>query len=386
MRVLSRLTGCAAAVLCTAGPVASQDRNPPAGGVVSSTGQQGGVTAYWIGQVNYQQTGPHDPDALQLASVIAAHQERAMRRSTALLEEPNYIFLMTGDSVPRRAGARSWEILNILILHESEFDPLCEIKPGYGLSAVISHVSGTGQAAQVSAHIVTQAELPLVQPICDSLRRPLSSIGLQPQTSSLPGADDSTTVFDYLSHGQGYLSLRMIPDDIFARDFESVIARYYWAGALTFRYYRYLTLEEAGDAAVGDTGASEVGRFNSPFALNLPSGQGLGAYPGEARQEFGDRIGRLDAQWMAYLVQSGLTIQGEQRPLMTGNRPTIFLPRFRRNQIGSPEFWRASSEVVRTFQMVDCIAARFLVDRGYREAATGTDPAQCAQYETRLSE
>lgn len=375
------------AAICSCSNLPKPTKGPPPGGVVSSVNQQGGITAYWIGQVNYQQVQAPDRQSQQLTGVIDSYQSKNMKASAEPLAAPVYIYLLS----PELDGKPASGMLTIFVEEDggSGLPTVCEVRRGISVSGIATSVTGTGREARLTVQALSDQDLPIVRPVCEGLSLPLSTIDLRTEIGQ-PNPKAYVTIFDYLSHQSGTLQIMLIPDQLSGRSFESVTARYYWAAALVPRYYRlpspaeFFSEPDVFGAFMNMVDGEEEASFPAPLTLNLPAGEGLNAYPIEARQEFGDRIGRLDAQWLAYLVQSGLTIQGKKRPLMMGNQTTRLLPRFSRGEIGTPKFWRAASDVKRALLMVNCIAGRFLSDQAYRTRSTAPEIGKCAREETTL--
>jgi hypothetical protein len=394
---LAQLALLGAASLCVGSPAVSQSREPPPGGTVSSTNQHGGITAYWIGQVTYEQVSAPDPQDRQFAGILEAHQTNSMGMTNVISQAPVYTFLITANepdsAAPRSSGVRpsrsgaADELYMLFVDDDADGDDsyLCEAgDDGYVTGVALRMPSRLGETTS-STRLLTRADLPLVQRICDGLGLPLSSI--ERGRALARDGSDTLTIFDFLSRGSGRLIILLYPARIAGQEAETFFARYYWSAAFTLRYNRIPTREDLLSdpttfRALSNAESGEPISLSLP--LSLPDGEGLDAYVREARQEFGDRIGRLDAQWLAYLVRSGLTVQGRQRPLMTGSRTTRILPRFSRPEIGTPEFWRAASEITLANQMINCIAGRFLDDGGYRTRPNPDETGRCVRQQTVL--
>jgi hypothetical protein len=356
-----------------------------------SSNQQGGVTAYYIGQVNYLQAPVSDPQTRQLAGILEAHQLERMRGDLTVSGSPSYTLLIQNpesDVLSRRMADEAY----FLFIQRQPLGPLrtiCPTSSGIWVGGIALNIAPTGPEDGLRVRELDALDANLFQPLCHGLTRTLGSL---PPSSWIRQRDarENSTIFDALAGPGGTFSLELMPAIVRGRAMESLRIRYFWADALAKRYYRDPSVadRENENLALAEPDAASLEEIRSGIAWipNLPSGEGLGAYPTEARMEFGDLIGRLDAQWLAFLTQSGLTIQGQRRPLMIGNRMARLLPRFSRLELGSSEFWLAAMDVRRSYEMADCIAGRFLMHHGYRSEPGPVEASRCLPQETVLTQ
>lgn len=375
-----------AATALFASSVAQASISHDRGGPVTSNNQRGGVTAYWIGELTYTDAPPRDRLTEELGYTLSAHLGTMVAASEQTLAAPTYLFL-TDDDPALTAGDDDLRmyLINIELSYEPVSLPVCHINRDFSVGGMVISLPEPGPSAQASIRVLDQRDRPLLMRICDSLNQPLSTLY---RSSPHSHTDGTLRVVDYISRSSGAATLILMPATTYGRSYEETL-RYLWAGGLFLRYHRIPSQTEI--MSDPELYARSLEAFNGggtfhiplPTGLRIPSAR-LDAYPQEAREEFGDRVERLDREWTAYLSQAGLTFRGRQIPLFASGSAVEFLPRFGVNQIGSPEFWRSAYDVVRANEMILCIAARFLREHAYSSGETQPELGRCARHETVL--
>lgn len=352
---------------------------------VTSHQQSGGITAYSIGQVTV--TAPQqDPRRLQLAALLNQSHSRSSAQTTQLLAAPVYSFLLS-NGVLTSTRQRAETI--IIIADDDEYGDMpsaCAAGDGVRVYGFRSTGINNDGEMQISATLLGDSDRNITDPICRGLAQPLSAIGGPDQAGT--SQRDITTIFDYLSRGTGILTIMLMPEQRFGRAAEDDIFRYYWTMPIAARYFRLPDgAELQQDPAIyGQIAAIGAGRGGS-LQFGVPwhaMGDGIAAYPGAATREFGDRILRLDQEWLEFLQASTVTVNTRQTPVVAGHSTTSFLPRFSRGEIGTPRFWRAAHEVTKAAEIANCIAGRFLDAQEYRLSEQQSEHGRCGRLETPL--
>lgn len=390
--LLGLLSGLAL-VNCTFSAYA-QRPSPQAPGSVSSTGQSGGVTAWYIGEVHYNDEPRTDPQTQQLASALNTFRTDFMANVRQPAGGAGYVYLA---DIPR-FGPQPRDTSALYMIFASD-DPdedseaVCRVNERVSLHGLAGYFPSNleawqrGGTATIPMRLLTRADRPLLQRLCDSLGRPVSWLRGR---SSSQSSNSQATVYDFVTRDTGILVLMLMPGRMQGQNMSTGFGRYFWAGALVGRYNRVPSNQElmTDPANYEQASAMQNGQLGN-FAIALPAGMvrpgstGVEAYPPDARREFGDRLAHLDTEWERYIAGASVTIRGRERPLMNGNSPADMLPVFSLEEIGTPAFWLASTDFARMSEMVGCIGGRFLSER-YRVDTSGTDMGRCATSEIRM--
>jgi hypothetical protein len=306
----------------------------------------------------------------------------AMQRSQEGAGLPFYVYLV--DLPPDTYQPRNTDAIYTLYIEDdsdSDLETVCEVTRSVALTGVVGYVPRASGAGTVSGRTLTEADHPRFDALCRGLAMPLSSlIQNSGANSSADGSD--LKVYDYLSHNMGLVMMVLMPGRLQGQDTAAALTRYYWAGALGGRYRRIPNQADlANDPRTYQQIASMGPGRPANFQISIPgtflSGEGVNAYPREARQEFGERIDRLDADWLAYLTHAAVTIRDRRTPFMNGAQPIAILPTFSASEMGTPAFWLAANDMMRANEMVSCLAGRFLSSR-YHVEASQFDLGRCA--------
>jgi hypothetical protein len=307
-----------------------------------------------------------------------------MRQS---LGSGGYMYLV--DLPPQDGQPRNSEPMYWIFVEnggDPDFSGVCEVSPGVTVGGIVGYLPTGGNLSAVSMRKLGLGDRPLLQRICDGLRRPLS--WLRQGDAQQPQRSDHT-VYDYLVRDAPTLIIALMPARIQGEDAVAGLATNFWASALVGRYHRMPTSEEiiANPDAFEQMASFQNGELaNMPLPI-LPrprANASADPYPPESRREFGERIQALHDDWLRYLSAAAVTIRGRRVPLMNNGRPVAVLPTFSADDIGTPAFWLASNDFPRTSEMVACIAGRFLSDRHHVEA-NQADMGRCDMSETSLS-
>ncbi|RYY26144.1 MAG: hypothetical protein EOP62_11750 [Sphingomonadales bacterium] len=385
-----RLGACICLLLWLPTVVNAQDGRQPEGGTVTSTNQSGGVTAYSIGKVYVSEAPKIDQTDEKLARTLSVMRNSRMLQARTGFALPVYTALL--NSPPEAAAPQGSDVVYNIIAFADESDAGADFTSVCGAAGGGPVVGGNAVylteedgSAKTTTRLLTKADGPFLQPICDSLAKPLSFLRTRAGTS-VAGDDEEQTVFEFLARGTDLVVLILLPGNIQGRDVEALMARHYWSSALVMRYSRVPSImdlatdpDATGDLAgllAGGTAASQT-----PFGGRFFTHDGVEAYPTEAVREFGPRIAELDASWLRYLAASALTVGGEQRPLFVSGKPGKVLPRFRPQDLATAAFWRGLPDHSLAAEMISCVAGRFLEDH-YRAPTTELDLGRCATSET----
>lgn len=350
-------------------------------GSVTSTGQSGGITAYSIGQVTIYEDPKPDRKTKQLGAAMNRFRNLAMQQATATVDAPVYMFDadIFGSTSPKGG------LYQLFVEEDPDLETVCEVKPGLSLGGTVTHASGNKSKVEAETRQLTANDRTLLEPICRGLARPLSSLRTRQRPSR--AESEELTIYDFLARQNDMVIMMIFPVERQGRAIDLDLARYYWAGVLTLRYMPLPTdadLQSDPDAFAEmsdmETGGSL--HFSKQLPSGLASGEGLNAYPAQARREFGERIAKLDSEWLKYLSHATLTIRGEPRPLMRGGQPASFLRKFSAAEIGTPAFWLAANDRARAMELIGCIAGRFMDDAGYGDWDDQPHAERCSREET----
>lgn len=350
-------------------------------GSVTSTAQSGGITAYSIGEVTIYEDPKPDRKTKQLGAAMGRFRNLAMQQATATVDAPIYMFDVDifGPTSPKGG------FYQLFVEEDPDLETVCEVRPGLSLGGAVTHASSSKSKVEAETRQLTANDRALLEPICRGLALPLSS--LRTRRGASRGDAEDLTIYDFLARQNNMVIMMIFPAERFGREIDLELARYYWAGVLTLRYMPIPTdadLQSDPDAFAEmsdmETGGSL--HFSKQVPPSLLSGEGLNAYPAQARREFGERIAKLDAEWLKYLSHATLTIRGERRPLMRGGQPATFLRKFSAAEIGSPAFWLSANDHGRAVELVGCIAGRFMDDAGYGDWDDQPHAERCSREET----
>ena len=370
------LSACAASLLvagnASAQTVSSAQRStpppprgsPPQGSDINVTDSPGAVTAQNLNvqQMIIYQEARRDPVTRQFVTTLRQYVQTMMNQPTQTQGVSTYLFAL--DVGPSRPD----EVSNIYTLVAAEdanemFGSgaiSCEVDrdvsvTGYVMRGSFDRGSLTGQM-----RLLSHEDEPLLQRICRGLRMPVSALLGTAQGAS---DGDSPTVYEYLKGTNNAVAFALIPAEMRGMGLEDSFFRHYWSTALVLRYHHVpnaLTPEMVNQMNAFERGATMTGHY--PWSGGIVTS--LSSIP-EARREFGARLDRLDSDWAEYLGTAMVTIRDQPRPLMANGRFAHVLPRFRPDEVGSIEFWRAANDLMTAMEQTNCIARQFLVDREY---------------------
>ncbi|MEA3046481.1 MAG: hypothetical protein QOJ53_813 [Sphingomonadales bacterium] len=332
-----------------------------------------------VDQMTVNMAPRRDAVGLQLAATLGSFS-RTMTDGLQQAEgTASYVFM---TATPRPGDGSDFYFILVGIDADEELSPQaerCSVRRGVEVAGYMGTGVPESSGARVSTRLMGRGERPILEAICRGLRLPASSLA----GGGTGDVDNETlTVYDSLSRGSGLMVIALMPERMMGNDFETSLL-HYWKPALLMRYHRLpdgntITNDPAmygqlAGVASGGTATYRVPGFGAP-----------GVYPEAARREFGERLDRLDAEWLAYLAQSAVTIRGVQHPLLNGGRPARVIPTFTMSQVGSPEFWRASNDGRLAITQLNCVASHFLHDRGYLGPEDSANLRQCPLDEIRV--
>ena len=374
------MRGGRAWLLLACSVVAAGQTPAPGGRNVSSSNQVGGITAWWVGNVVINRAPTPDPVNARMVAAMSAYRDLQLADATTKLEGDEgatYYAYLVDDSWPSGADGRlrTW---SLVATESDDLGPLakiCDVNEDIALAGYVQTIDrGSGS---VTMEPLDASAARLFSPICRGLARPLSELT---GTASAPG-DEPPTIFDALARGRSQVAISFFPGRLFGKDFEATIGRYFWVPAMQARYGLFRSVQERmespeafqalSNVASGGRGVFVVGAAPAP-------GEGLAAFPTEARREFGDRLARFDAEWARYLSTAGMSVRGRELSGMPGAAAGARLQRWSISQIGTVDFWRGASDVYRATELSACVGGQFLAAKGYRIQQSSAEFARCA--------
>lgn len=355
----------------------------PAPGSVTSTGQSGGITAYSIGEVSIYENPKPDRKTKQLGAAMTRFHNLAMQNAITNVDAPVYMI----DADLSGPTARKGGLYHLFIESDPDLKTVCEVKGGISVTGTVTYGSTSRSQVDSETRELNANDRTLLEPICRGLALPLSRLRTR-RGPSRPDAD-GLTIYDFLARQNDMVVMMIFPTEQAGRGVDLDVARYYWAGVLTLRYLPVpsnadLQSDPDAVAELSDLETGDSVHVSKQLPTGLFSGEGLNAYPIQARREFGDRIAKLDAEWVKYLSHATLTIRGERRPLMRGGQPAPFIRKFSAAEIGTPAFWLAVNDRARSMELIGCIAGRFMDDAGYGDWDDQLHAERCAREEATL--
>jgi hypothetical protein len=337
---------------------------PSQGSDISVTDSPGAVTAQNLNvqQMIIYQEARRDPVTRQFVIALRQHVHTMMNQGSQAEGASVYYFALdTGPSRPN-------EVSNIytLVAREDANEMFgsgavsCEIDQDVSVTGYVTRASFEHGSVTTQVHLLSHDDEPLLQRVCRGLRMRVSAL-LGPARGG--SEDDSPTVYEYLKGTNNAVVLLLFPAETRGISLEESFFQYYWTKPLAFRYHHLpngLTPEVFNQVNAFQRGETLTGHYAWSGGLVTS----LSSIP-EARREFGSRLDRLDSDWADYLRTAMVTIRDQPHPLMANGRFAHVLPRFRPEEVGSTEFWRAANDLTTAMDQGNCIAQQFLVDREY---------------------
>jgi hypothetical protein len=336
-----------------------------------------------IGQMHVYQMARRDPVTQEFVASLLGYNRRMSQTLQQSRGFSNYSFVLDDSAFSRFATASGNALYYIIAMDvEEELGPRidrCEFDSGLTVVGMVGSGSRADTTGRLRMRLLTRDDGPLLQNICRGLRLRLSA--LRPAGSRGPESD--LTVLDYLLGDHQGLGIVLWPGRFSGETIETSLIRDYWMAALQLRYSRMPELSSDPGFVDQAQGAGEGEWID--LEVPLPPGfDNVHAYPARAREEFGARVDRLDADWMAYLARSAMTIRNQRIALFHDGHLAQVLPRFLPSQVGSPAFWLAARDMRTLTEQMDCIAQHFLSERQYVSPEESPYMGECAIDEIRL--
>lgn len=370
---------CAVAITPATAWQTSRNEPPKQPGITVSN-SPGAVTGN-NNRVNIYQEARRDPVTQQFVATLQRYTRLAAQMLQPNPEVPVYMFSIEDNS--SRSGAGETGIMFQIIVgdvdEEASGVPVRECGDDFGLYGFQVSVTRGGDTGRMRMKTLVGDNAGLLDQLCRSLRRPLSTLGDRSATSA-----GGVTLYDYFSRGNAAFGVVLMPSRMMGPEAEESVTRGFWNAAFALRYNRTPQRNFMTPEFFGQLDRLQSGEWIDA-ALPIPPGFANPVnYPPQARQEFGARIDRLDADWVNYLGRSAVTLRNRQHPIWEGDHPRRFVPRFSLQDVGSTEFWRAAEDLRDIMEQTNCIAQHFLVDRQYLPPDESVAAGQCPLGEVRL--
>ena len=236
-----------------------------------------------------------------------------------------------------------------------------------GWSAYVSD----GKIGRIVVEPIVDRSNPVLRAMCAGVVRPLSSI-VEPDAAATLSTD--ATVFDYASRGIGFGIFILIPGYVDGRPYEHTLVRYHWAHSIRPMYEVSPDIFQMLQSPEFFAQASRL-EAGKPISIDF---QGTFNFWGvderdpyflEDGSRFSREIKALDAEWLAFISRTGVTIRHKTSPLVADGEVAQIVPIFRVEELGSAKFWQSAGDLIAMMQQMDCVSATFLVDGGYAPVA-----------------
>lgn len=332
-------------------------------------------------QVNIYQEARDDPVTRQFVTTLRRYTNTMATKLQPNPEIPVYMFSTDSHGEDRSVASTGniyWIIVGDLDEEEDGW-PVQDCGDDFGLYGFVFSATLQSNSSRTRMRILAGQERLLLDQICRGLRMPLSTlVGGEPDHLS-----NSTQIFHFLARGNVAFAVMLMPSRSLGQEAEESLTRSFWPSAFALRYNRTPRPDSMTPEGFAQLERFQTGQWTD-IEMPVPPGYANPtSYSSQARREFGDRLDRLDADWIAYLRSSSVTVQNKQRPVWDGEQPARFVTRFTLREVGTPEFWRSANDLRDTMDQMNCIAQQFLVDLQYVPPDESTLAGRCPLGEIR---